>query len=98
MRSTQPQRSESLIHTRSKRSLHVLEMVAEEVSGPAPHPIPPPGAFLFATLPIPFAVREPLPGTAISETPRPVSGLHSGCTATQLRSHTIRSKPQEPSS
>ncbi len=33
--STQPQRSEGLVHTRSKRSLDMLELIAEEVPGVA---------------------------------------------------------------
>ena len=32
-------------------------------------PASPPGAVLFATTPIPFAVREPLPGVDLSEAP-----------------------------
>ncbi|WP_129657955.1 VOC family protein [Rothia halotolerans] len=36
----------------------------------------PPGAVLFATSPIPFAVREPLPGVDLDQaTPRPGTGV-----------------------
>ncbi|OMG17428.1 VOC family protein [Actinomyces naeslundii] len=38
-------------------------------------PASPPGAVLFTTAPIPFAVREPLPGVDLSETPRPGLGV-----------------------
>ncbi|WP_315582934.1 VOC family protein [Actinomyces viscosus] len=38
-------------------------------------PAAPPGAVLFTTTPIPFAVREPLPGTDLSATPRPGLGV-----------------------
>ena len=38
-------------------------------------PASPPGAILFATTPIPFAVREPLPGVDLSEAPRPGLGV-----------------------
>ena len=38
-------------------------------------PASPPGAVLFATTPIPFAVREPLPGVDLSEAPRPGLGV-----------------------
>ena len=61
-------------------------------------PASPPGAVLFTTTPIPFAVREPLPGVDLSEAPVPVSGWHSGCTATRFRNCTTRSRPQEQQS
>ncbi|QGH68797.1 VOC family protein [Pseudactinotalea sp. HY158] len=35
----------------------------------------PPGAVVFATSPIPFAVREPLPGVDLDQTPRPGLGV-----------------------
>lgn len=35
----------------------------------------PPGAVLFTTTPIPFAVREPLPGVDLTETPQPGLGV-----------------------
>ena len=38
-------------------------------------PASPPGAVLFTTAPIPFAVREPFPGVDLSETPRPGLGV-----------------------
>ena len=38
-------------------------------------PASPPGTVLFATTPIPFAVREPLPGVDLSEAPRPGLGV-----------------------
>lgn len=38
-------------------------------------PVAPPGAVVFATTPIPFAVREPLPGVDLDETPRPGLGV-----------------------
>ena len=50
-------------------------------------PASPPGAVLFATTPILFAVREPLPGVDLSEAPRP-----------RFRSCTTRSRPQEQQS
>lgn len=34
-----------------------------------------PGAVVFATSPIPFAVREPLPGTDLSQGVRPGNGI-----------------------
>ncbi|QIM15642.1 VOC family protein [Leucobacter insecticola] len=37
--------------------------------------VSPPGAVAFATAPIPFAVREPLPGTNLDATPRPGLGV-----------------------
>ena len=62
-------------------------------------PASPPGAVLFTTTPIPFAVREPLPGVDLSETPRPGLGvalwLHCD---TRFRSCTTRSRPQEQQS
>ena len=40
-------------------------------------PVAPPGAVVFSTTPIPFAVREPLPGVNLDRaTPRPGIG---GC-------------------
>jgi predicted enzyme related to lactoylglutathione lyase len=38
-------------------------------------PVAPPGAVVFATSPIPFAVREPLPGVDLDQTPRPGLGV-----------------------
>ncbi|PXY20793.1 VOC family protein [Prauserella muralis] len=38
-------------------------------------PASPPGAVLFATEPIPFAVREPLPGTDLDGGARPGAGV-----------------------
>ncbi|MFE5604722.1 VOC family protein [Streptomyces coelicoflavus] len=38
----------------------------EEHLGLRPTPASPPGAVVFATSPIPFAVREPLPGTDLT--------------------------------
>lgn len=39
-------------------------------------PVAPPGAVVFATAPIPFAVREPLPGVDLDQaTPRPGVGV-----------------------
>lgn len=38
-------------------------------------PSSPPGAVVFATAPIPFAVREPLPGVDLDTTPRPGLGI-----------------------
>lgn len=38
-------------------------------------PQSPPGAVVFATEPIPFAVREPLPGVDIDAGPRPGNGV-----------------------
>ena len=38
-------------------------------------PASPPGTVLFTTTPIPFAVREPLPGVDLSEAPRPGLGV-----------------------
>ncbi|MDN5707671.1 MAG: VOC family protein [Corynebacterium casei] len=39
-------------------------------------PVAPPGAVLFDTSPIPFAVREPLPGTDLNQaSPRPGFGV-----------------------
>ncbi len=38
-------------------------------------PASPPGAVVFATNPIPFAVREPLPGVDLDQTSRPGLGV-----------------------
>lgn len=38
-------------------------------------PAAPPAAILFTTTPIPFAVREPLPGVDLTEVPRPGLGV-----------------------
>lgn len=38
-------------------------------------PVAPPGAVVFATTPIPFAVREPLPGVDLDDVPRPGVGV-----------------------
>ncbi|AXE38344.1 VOC family protein [Acidipropionibacterium virtanenii] len=38
-------------------------------------PAAPPGAVVFTTSPIPFAVREPLPGVDLDQTPRPGLGV-----------------------
>lgn len=38
-------------------------------------PFSPPGAIVFATSPIPFAVREPLPGVDLDAGPRPGLGV-----------------------
>ncbi|CAL9327401.1 VOC family protein [Streptomyces sp. enrichment culture] len=38
-------------------------------------PVSPPHAVVFATTPIPFAVREPLPGTDLTGTSRPGLGV-----------------------
>lgn len=43
--------------------------------GLRPVPTAPPGAVVFATSPIPFAVREPLPGVDLDEGPRPGLGV-----------------------
>lgn len=44
--------------------------------GLRPAPMSPPGAAVFATDPIPFAVREPLPGINLDEVePRPGTGV-----------------------
>ncbi|WP_166997782.1 VOC family protein [Paramicrobacterium fandaimingii] len=48
-------------------------------------PQAPPGAVVFMTEPIPFAVREPLPGVDLDSTPRPGLGvaLWMSCDAVQ---------------
>jgi predicted enzyme related to lactoylglutathione lyase len=38
-------------------------------------PVSPPGAVVFTTTPIPFAVREPLPGVDLAATERPGLGV-----------------------
>ncbi|MET9228906.1 VOC family protein [Lentzea sp. NPDC003310] len=38
-------------------------------------PVSPPGAVVFATSPVPFAVREPLPGTDLDALDRPAGGV-----------------------
>ncbi|HEY6279320.1 MAG TPA: VOC family protein [Streptosporangiaceae bacterium] len=38
-------------------------------------PVSPPGAVVFATTPIPFAVREPLPGVNLDAAGRPGTGV-----------------------
>ena len=38
-------------------------------------PAGPPGAVVFATTPIPFAVRNPLPGVDLDQNPRPGRGV-----------------------
>lgn len=38
-------------------------------------PVSPPGAVVFATSPIPFAVREPLPGVDLDQSSRPGLGV-----------------------
>jgi len=38
-------------------------------------PASPPGAVVFATAPVPFAVRDPLPGVDLDATPRPGLGV-----------------------
>lgn len=38
-------------------------------------PASPPGAIVFTTEPIPFAVREPLPGVDLDSGPRPGNGV-----------------------
>lgn len=38
-------------------------------------PVAPPGAVVFTTTPIPFAVREPLPGIDLDQAPRPGLGI-----------------------
>jgi predicted enzyme related to lactoylglutathione lyase len=38
-------------------------------------PASPPGAVVFDTTPIPFAVRDPLPGVDLDATPRPGLGI-----------------------
>lgn len=38
-------------------------------------PAAPPGAVVFETSPIPFAVREPLPGVDLDQAPRPGVGV-----------------------
>lgn len=38
-------------------------------------PVSPPGAVVFATSPVPFAVREPLPGVDLDQSSRPGLGV-----------------------
>ena len=45
-------------------------------------PAAPPGAVVFDTAPIPFAVREPLPGVELDAGGQPDWEWHCGCTAT----------------
>jgi catechol 2,3-dioxygenase-like lactoylglutathione lyase family enzyme len=47
----------------------------EERLGLRRAPASPPGAVVFATAPIPFAVREPLPGTDLTGDARPGLGV-----------------------
>lgn len=47
----------------------------EEHLGLLRAPVSPPGAVVFATAPVPFAVREPLPGTDLSAGSAPGLGV-----------------------
>ncbi|GAB2756467.1 VOC family protein [Amycolatopsis magusensis] len=47
----------------------------EEKLGLRRAPAAPPGAVVFATTPIPFAVREPLPGVDLDALDRPGTGV-----------------------
>ncbi|GHH58637.1 VOC family protein [Lentzea cavernae] len=47
----------------------------EERLGLRRAPVSPPGAVVFATTPVPFAVREPLPGTDLDSVERPGVGV-----------------------
>ncbi|WP_113704364.1 VOC family protein [Nonomuraea lactucae] len=61
-------------------ALHVRDVEAaaafcERHLGLRRAPASPPGAVVFATEPIPFAVREPLPGVKLDGVPRPGLGV-----------------------
>lgn len=54
-------------------------------------PTAPPGAVVFATSPIPFAVREPLPDVDLDSVDRPGTGvaLWFGCDDSQALHHSL---------
>lgn len=57
------------------RDLEASASFYEEVLGLRRAAASPPGAVVFATAPIPFAVREPLPGVDLEGTDRPGLGI-----------------------
>lgn len=57
------------------RDLEASAAFYEERLGLRRAPASPPGAVVFATDPIPFAVREPLPGVNLDEVTRPGLGV-----------------------
>ena len=58
------------------RDLDVAASFYETALGLERAPFSPPGAVVFATATIPFAVREPLPGVDLDQiSPRPGSGV-----------------------
>ena len=54
-------------------------------------PQAPPGAVVFATTPIPFAVREPLPGTDLDAGPGPGTGVGLWFRCDGVQAHPVRS-------
>ena len=67
------------------RDLETAAEFYEKQIGLKRAPVAPPGAVLFATSPIPFAVREPLPDVDLDSLERPGTGvaLWFGCDDTQ---------------
>ncbi|MFD9356685.1 VOC family protein [Streptomyces sp. NPDC060031] len=57
------------------RDVEAAATFYEEHLGLRRTPASPPGAVVFATEPVPFAVREPLPGVDLDATPRPGLGV-----------------------
>jgi len=57
------------------RDLHRSAEFYEQHLGLRRAPVSPPGAVVFTTTPIPFAVREPLPGIDLDTTRQPGLGV-----------------------
>lgn len=57
------------------RDVEAAAAFYEEQLGLRRAPVSPPGAVVFATEPVPFAVREPLPGVDLDSVERPGLGV-----------------------
>ncbi|MCX4584995.1 VOC family protein [Streptomyces sp. NBC_01481] len=57
------------------RDVEAAATFYEELLGLRRAPLSPPGAVVFATEPVPFAVREPLPGVDLGSVERPGLGV-----------------------
>jgi predicted enzyme related to lactoylglutathione lyase len=57
------------------RDLHRAAAFYEDLLGLDRAPASPPGAVVFATAPVPFALRDPLPGVDLDSTDRPGLGV-----------------------
>ncbi|KAB2350221.1 VOC family protein [Actinomadura rudentiformis] len=61
--------------TDSRDRVRAAAAFCEEHLGLRKSPASPPGAVVFTTSPIPFAVREPLPGVDLDDVARPGLGV-----------------------